>query len=769
MKYIKIFLASSIREFSKERLELESYINKLNTIYIRKGLFFELVVCEGLSNALALERKQEEYNQEIRDSQYFYVLFGKEAGSYTVEEFDVALDAFRNQGAPKIYTYFQGLPEEEQEESVKQFMQRLDKELGHYYSFFEHLDSIKLNLLLELARDSQKEGEVRFEDGKALLDGKEVLSLEQVPVYGKNDELQKMREEINALQREIADLAAAYSENPGDRHIREELAGKSGRYQEITKKFSEAEEQVLKLCSMIAERNSSGEPMTFREKEAGRLLHAGDYKGALAVLRLSGRKEEIEQIRSRKARMEQEVTALIHETRLRVQTLLIGNLTKERMEECIDCYEEAVALSEEFQVERDILLEYVIFLSLHHKIKEGLESAKRLEEQYEKNGTTKENIRLLYDLFGKLYLGINDFGSAEKYYRDALHITESMETELARDEYRKDLALHYNALAGTIMHMGKQHEAEELFCRAVEIQKEYAGEDKLDKSLGLADMYNNLGLLMKQMNRYPEAEENYVKALGIYNDIQTAHTDIPFIMHEELALLYYNLGNLLAEQKRRDEAEQYYKKADELIRQILDKNPAAYETMLFMIQASMGTLYLEMNQPEKAERCLAEAYEGYEKYAKEDILAFGKELIDVSYSYASLQWGWKKRYGKVRKLYRNIICLYEALAGEDKEKYDAEIAKTKSLLAEMFREQGHLKRAETEYEELIPIYQRLAAGNKQRYEPELSAVYFNLAVIALTEDKNVSKTRRFMEKSLEICEKYPHLGKKAGEIRRFLA
>ena len=73
VKYIKIFLASSIAEFEHERRELGDYIRSLNDIYVERGIYFQLTICEYLSNAVAKKRKQDEYNQSIRDSQFFYI------------------------------------------------------------------------------------------------------------------------------------------------------------------------------------------------------------------------------------------------------------------------------------------------------------------------------------------------------------------------------------------------------------------------------------------------------------------------------------------------------------------------------------------------------------------------------------------------------------------------------------------------------------------------------------------------------------------------
>lgn len=81
MKYIKLFVASSIDTFEREWGELKSYISSLNDIYVRRDIYFDLILCENLSNALDKERKQAAYNAEIRKCQYFYVIFAEKSAN----------------------------------------------------------------------------------------------------------------------------------------------------------------------------------------------------------------------------------------------------------------------------------------------------------------------------------------------------------------------------------------------------------------------------------------------------------------------------------------------------------------------------------------------------------------------------------------------------------------------------------------------------------------------------------------------------------------
>ena len=156
MKKITIFLASSVLEFRAERKELGDFIRSLNNIYIEKGIYYEFIVSEDVSNAVDKKRKQEQYNKIIEQCDYFYILIGSTIGRYTMEEFKIALRNFKLHGYPKIYTYFINSEKISiaGEAIVSDFKKELEQNIGHYYNVYKNIDSIKLNLLVELDRKS---------------------------------------------------------------------------------------------------------------------------------------------------------------------------------------------------------------------------------------------------------------------------------------------------------------------------------------------------------------------------------------------------------------------------------------------------------------------------------------------------------------------------------------------------------------------------------------------------------------------------------------
>jgi len=172
-KIVTIFLASSIDEFKDARRELGDFIRDINDRFEDAfDISVRLVKCEFFDNGVEARRKQEEYNDLIRGSDMAFFLFLTRAGKYTLEEFEVALEHFTRERKPRIYTYFKVLPEDgTAEQSLRNFMTKLESELGHYYSFFDHIDTVKLRILLQLQMQELGSVPLGMENGRVTLGG----------------------------------------------------------------------------------------------------------------------------------------------------------------------------------------------------------------------------------------------------------------------------------------------------------------------------------------------------------------------------------------------------------------------------------------------------------------------------------------------------------------------------------------------------------------------------------------------------------------------
>ena len=140
MKTIQIFLASSIKEFEREREQLELFIRNVSDHFEAKyKIKIRIVLCENIDPSYTAERKQEEYNNIIRECEMVFFIFFTKLGEFTYEEFLVAKKQFEEFGKPKIYTYFKNLSSSEtMEQSLVNFMSWLDNSLGHYHTNFDH-------------------------------------------------------------------------------------------------------------------------------------------------------------------------------------------------------------------------------------------------------------------------------------------------------------------------------------------------------------------------------------------------------------------------------------------------------------------------------------------------------------------------------------------------------------------------------------------------------------------------------------------------------
>lgn len=66
-----------------ERDKFASLINQLNRIFNRRGLELESVIWEYLDSSMSKKRKQDEYNEELRQCEICLVVFWNVFGDYT--------------------------------------------------------------------------------------------------------------------------------------------------------------------------------------------------------------------------------------------------------------------------------------------------------------------------------------------------------------------------------------------------------------------------------------------------------------------------------------------------------------------------------------------------------------------------------------------------------------------------------------------------------------------------------------------------------------
>lgn len=145
MKTIRIFIASS-SELKEDRDQLRMFVSQENDRLHKKGLYLEIVQWENFLDAISETRMQDEYNEALKQCDLVICLFFTKVGRFSEEEFDTAYELFKNEGKPKIWTYFKDASITtgsitDDFNSLLKFKNKL-ADLGHFYTRYTNIDNL---------------------------------------------------------------------------------------------------------------------------------------------------------------------------------------------------------------------------------------------------------------------------------------------------------------------------------------------------------------------------------------------------------------------------------------------------------------------------------------------------------------------------------------------------------------------------------------------------------------------------------------------------
>jgi hypothetical protein len=153
LETINVFLASSA-ELKEDRDAFRLFISVENDRLHQSNIYLKLIQWEYFLNTMSDTRLQDRYNKAIVGSNLLVSLFHTKAGKYTTEEFDIAYKLFKDTGKPMIWTYFKELSTanqqaQKEEPTLTAFKKKIDL-LGHFYTTYRNMDSLKYQFKLQL-------------------------------------------------------------------------------------------------------------------------------------------------------------------------------------------------------------------------------------------------------------------------------------------------------------------------------------------------------------------------------------------------------------------------------------------------------------------------------------------------------------------------------------------------------------------------------------------------------------------------------------------
>ena len=383
MKTIKIFLASS-EEMDYDRMVFGNLVRRLDDVYEKRGLRIKLFEWEDYDAAFNDRRKQDEYNDRVKDSDIFLALFHKKAGKFTIEEFDIASAEFKEKASPKVYTYLRDLkPGEEESPELAEFKKRLFDEMGHYWCRYDNRDSLQLQFVMQLQLVESSLGDsVKVEDGQVNIDGMKVASMDRLQFAAANEDYLKQQEEIHSLHDEIVEMQldlekkekklekrrARLEEDPDDEDYQEDyqdakedvdklvekLQPKLDKYNKLKEEFAEYQKLLFDTAKRVAQ--LQGQRITDRMRRAMDAFNAGKVREANIILDeaeadAQRNLEDYKQSKEITKLKRQAVISSIEELLLKSSTVMAdaGIPIEERIEQTDKIYNQAVEMAEEVE------------------------------------------------------------------------------------------------------------------------------------------------------------------------------------------------------------------------------------------------------------------------------------------------------------------------------------------------------------------------------------------------------------------------------------
>ena len=744
MKYIKIFLAMSEEDMGAELNELSDYIRSLNDLYIGRNIFFELCM-PGETDA-----------DDIDGSQYFLLLFYRDAEEKIVEDFDIALKKFNVSKTPKIVTYFKIAEEDSISEGVKSFMERLEKGLGHFYNKFDNIDTVKLSMLLEMARNQETKLDIEFQDGKVLADKKEVgdISLDNIPQYFNNEMLNKLREERMKLEEEYIRLQDISIRKKDDKKLYEKLNDIKIKKIKVDKRFHEIEMDVLNMTSKIVGMTTEGKPLTVKAKIAVEYSNVGEYKKGIDVLDDEEWERESDKEKEKIEIGKYNLEGLVNEKRIKIYMLKAQGLNDISEHRILKYYEQAVELIFEYDLDLDFAMEYVDFLWEQKSFKKGTEICEKIYHILQKSDVNNGYMysRVL-NYLGMFYHSTNQYVKAEEKYQEVLKIMREL-SKTNRSAYIGKVADICFNLGSLYKDIGKYKEGEKKLQEALEIRRELSKTNRSAYIGYVAKSCNNLGILYKATERYEEAEEKYEEALEIYRELSETNRSAYI---GDVANSCNSLGILYKATGRYKEAEEMHQEALKIRRELSKTNRSAYIEKVADSCNALGVLYQDIGKYKAAEEKLQESLDIYIELSETNRSAY---IGDVAKSCNNLGILYKatERYEEAEEKYEEALGIYRELSETSRSAYIGDVAMSCNNLGALYQDTRRYKEAEEMHQEALKIRRELSKTNRSAYIGNVANSCNNLAALYLA----VGRYDEAKGKCKEALKIYEELNEKGG-------
>lgn len=674
MKTIKIFLASS-EELDSDRMVFGNLVRRLDDMYEKRGIRIKLFEWEDYDAAYNDRRKQDEYNDYVKQSDIFLALFHKKAGMFTIEEFNIATEEFKQHASPKVYTYCKDLqPGEEESPELATFKKQLFDEMGHYWCRYDNRDTLQLQFVmqLQLVESSQMDG-LKVEDGTVTVNGLPVAKMDKLRFAAANEDYIRMQTDLHDLHEEIIEMQlklekkqqklekkkAKWEEDPDDEDNKEEyeevkeevdelvdkLQPKLNKYNKLKEDFAQHQKLLFNSAMRVAQ--LQGERITERMRRAMDALNEGKVHEANIILdeaEADARRnlEDYKQSKEITEQKRQNVISSIEELLLKTSSgMADGSIAIEERISQVECiYQQAYDMAQEVDYEEtkyaDLISKYAQFLRDYAKYDKALTFEEELLGIRKKMfGEQHPDTAKSFNNIGELYHYKADYARALEYYQKALEILKL------------------------------------IFC------EQYPNSDT-------ATCYNNIGLLYQNLGDNKHALEYCLMALKIFEGILPKETPLSYI---SVGMIYSVMGN-------NGQAYEYYMKAKEVCEKVLGEKHVYTATTYNHI----SNFYLKNKDYQKALEYSLKSLKSYE-------LIFGRQHMFTAIAYQTIGvcYRFLKEYDNSLSYCLKALPIFSQVHGEQ----HVQVAACCNSVANALKPLGRYEEALDYYKKALDIRQAI--------------------------------------------------------------
>ena len=728
MKEIKVFLASS-EELKYDRLAFSDLIRKLDNIYEKRGIRIRLFQWEDFDAAYNDKRKQDEYNEYIKQSDLFLALFRTKAGQFTVEEFELARNEHREKGLPKPHVYCRDLEQGETEDAtLSEFKQRLFAEMGHFFARYKNEDGLNLHFVMQLQLFENSQSEQVETDGNLItFCGEPIAKTDNIDFFAKNKDFIRMREDLKDLNADIEDLRLRQASAPEDEKLKNRIQEKLNKRNALQEEFEHYRKQILRIERQIIE--LQGKEINEAIKRAMEAFAEGEVNKADIILSeatqgVAQRREEYIEHKKTGEQMRKNLLADIDALLLKAETVLSNTekTIEERISESLNAYQKADKTAQEINCPAEkyieLLWKYGSFLNTYAYYTEAEQVYLRLIQISEDTNGQNVITAASYNNIGNVYSESGNYDKALEYHFKALEIYKAL-----LGENNSYTAGSYGNIGLVYDNLGDYDKALEYGFKALEIRKDVLGENHPDT----AESYNNIGTVYSILGDYGKALEYYNKALEIRKDVLGEKHPDTAGSYNNIGAVYDNLGDY-------DKALEYYNKALEIYKAVLGENhPDTADSY-----NNIGVVYFNLRDHNKA-------LEYYNKALKIKKVVLGENHPDTAYSYNNIGVVYANlgEYDEALKFYNKALEIKKAVLGEN----HPDTAGSYNNIGAIYYNLGGYDKALEYFNKALEIRKDVLGKN----HPDTAASYINSGNV-YADLGNYDKALGFYYKAWEIFE-----------------